>query len=416
MTEHSPLLWQVARAAGLSSGDAEDVLQTVWMRLLAHLDDIRTSAALTGWLVVTARREAWRVRAAGRRQVPAERRVPSTTLPDRSAGPQEQVIIDDQRRTLWVAIGQLPARCQELLRIIAFVPRPDYAAVAAELGMPVGSVGPPAAGAWPSSASCWAWTSRGALMTTSLGPRPSADAPLDDLDLALLDDIREMFQAADPMPADLPERIRFLLALRDLEIEVARLAASEELLVRAVRGAEQSRTITFDSDSLTIMIRIDANGDGTVRVDGWLAPPQRREIEMKTTPRIALSAAATSRGASPSPGCRGEPPSSWSGRRAGQNGAPVGGNAGARPVTAVWEAADRMPRAEALAPALARPGGAAGPRGARARPAGRQRGRPAVGARYVRAGLRQLGWAEDGGQPDARQVATRRITPWPPGC
>ena len=31
-------------------------------------------------------------------------------------------------------------------------------------------------------------------------------------------------------------------------------------------------------------------------------------------------------------------------------------------------------------------------------------GRPAVGARYVRAGLRQLGWAEDGNQADARQM------------
>ena len=31
-------------------------------------------------------------------------------------------------------------------------------------------------------------------------------------------------------------------------------------------------------------------------------------------------------------------------------------------------------------------------------------GRPAVGARYARAGLRHLGWTEDGTQPDARQV------------
>ena len=98
---------------------------------------------------------------------------------------------------------------------------------------------------------------------------------------ALLDEIRELFEAADPMPADLPERIRFSLALRDLEVEVARLAEEEQLAV-AARGTEQSRTVTFDSDSLTIMIRIDANQDGTARVDGWLAPPQRREIEMKT--------------------------------------------------------------------------------------------------------------------------------------
>jgi RNA polymerase sigma factor (sigma-70 family) len=141
VTEHSPLLWHVARAAGLSSGDAEDVMQTVWLRLLAHLDDIRTSTALTGWLVVTTRREAWRVRAAGRKQVPAGSEA-LDTLPDQGTGPQEQVLIDDQRRTMWVAIAQLSERCQELLRVVAFVPRPDYSAVAAELGMPIGSVGP----------------------------------------------------------------------------------------------------------------------------------------------------------------------------------------------------------------------------------------------------------------------------------
>ena len=141
VTELSPLLWQVARAAGLSSSDAEDVLQTVWMRLVAHLDDIHDSAALTGWLVTTTKREAWRVSAAGRRQLPADQEL-LAELPDQGPGSEEQVIIDDQRRALWVAIGRLSARCQELLRIIAFAPRPDYAAVAAALGMPIGSIGP----------------------------------------------------------------------------------------------------------------------------------------------------------------------------------------------------------------------------------------------------------------------------------
>jgi RNA polymerase sigma factor (sigma-70 family) len=137
----SPLLWQVARSAGLSSGDAEDVLQTVWMRLVAHLDDIHDSAALVGWLVTTAKREAWRVRATSRRLLPADRDL-LAELPDEGPGSEEQVILDDQRRRLWTAIGQLSARCQELLRIVAFAPRPDYAAVAAALGMPVGSIGP----------------------------------------------------------------------------------------------------------------------------------------------------------------------------------------------------------------------------------------------------------------------------------
>jgi RNA polymerase sigma factor (sigma-70 family) len=141
VTELTPLLWQVARAAGLTSADAEDVLQTVWLRLLSHLDGIRSPASLTAWLVITTKREAWRVRAAGRRHVPADQDW-LAALPDLGPGSEDQVIVDDQRRALWAAIGRLDRRCQELLRIIAFVPRPDYAAVAAKLGMRPGSVGP----------------------------------------------------------------------------------------------------------------------------------------------------------------------------------------------------------------------------------------------------------------------------------
>ena len=75
------------------------------------------------------------------------------------------------------------------------------------------------------------------------------------------------------MPAGLPERIGFFLALRDLEMEMARLGRGGPAVV-AARGAEQSQTITFESDSLTIMIRIDANRDGTVEsTGGW---PRRR--------------------------------------------------------------------------------------------------------------------------------------------
>jgi RNA polymerase sigma factor (sigma-70 family) len=141
VNELSPLLWQVARSAGLSQGDAEDVLQTVWMRLITHLDGIHDAGALTGWLVTTTKREAWRVRAAGRKQLPTDQDV-FADLPDKGPGSEEQVILEDQRRELWAAIGMLSRRCQELLRIMAFAPRSDYATVAAALDMRVGSIGP----------------------------------------------------------------------------------------------------------------------------------------------------------------------------------------------------------------------------------------------------------------------------------
>jgi len=135
------VLWHVARAAGLTSGDAEDVLQTVWTALVAHLGSVRDPAALIGWLVVTTRREAWRVRETGRRQLPADAEW-LTTVPDPGPGSEDLVISDEQRHALWTAVRQLSPRCQELIRIVAFVPRPDYQAVAAELGMPIGSIGP----------------------------------------------------------------------------------------------------------------------------------------------------------------------------------------------------------------------------------------------------------------------------------
>jgi hypothetical protein len=114
-------------------------------------------------------------------------------------------------------------------------------------------------------------------------PEDASGQQMDDFDFAILDRIRAIFEQVDPMPADLPERVRFALALRGLETEVARLVTEEDPRLAGARGAEQSRTVTFDSDSLSIVIRIGGNKSGSVRIDGWLAPPQRREIEMQTS-------------------------------------------------------------------------------------------------------------------------------------
>ena len=59
----TPLLWRVARAAGLESSSAEDVVQTVWLSLLRGAAGILDSRAVVKWLLTTARREAWRASA-----------------------------------------------------------------------------------------------------------------------------------------------------------------------------------------------------------------------------------------------------------------------------------------------------------------------------------------------------------------
>lgn len=108
----------------------------------------------------------------------------------------------------------------------------------------------------------------------------AGDRPEDTVVLSM---VRDLFEAVDPMPADLPERVRFALALRALEAEMAHFADAADEAALVARGTEESRTVTFDSDSLTIMIRVDSNPDGTARIDGWLAPPKPHEVEMRMT-------------------------------------------------------------------------------------------------------------------------------------
>jgi hypothetical protein len=113
---------------------------------------------------------------------------------------------------------------------------------------------------------------------------PGADGPMDDVDVAVLGELRELYGDLDPMSADLVDRIQFALALEDLDVEVFRASAesAEAGVLAGVRGAEETRTITFDSDSLTIMFSISPSGTAAVRLDGWLAPPAAHRVELRT--------------------------------------------------------------------------------------------------------------------------------------
>jgi RNA polymerase sigma factor (sigma-70 family) len=137
----TPILWHTARAQRLDSQAAEDVVQMSWLALVRSADAITDPQAVMQWLIVTVRREAWRtVKKTDRvepREFDREEIVgPASELPD------ELVLREEADGRLWQHIARLSERCRALLRVIAFADRPDYAAVATSLGMPVGSIGP----------------------------------------------------------------------------------------------------------------------------------------------------------------------------------------------------------------------------------------------------------------------------------
>lgn len=137
----TPVLWHVVRAYRLEQDVAEDVIQTTWLALVRKSSSILEPAAVGGWLTTTARREAWRVSGASARTMPVEDEELAVHVPAARSAESDAVENDESRR-LWSAIDALPERCQRLLRIVAFEDRPDYASLASELGMPIGSIGP----------------------------------------------------------------------------------------------------------------------------------------------------------------------------------------------------------------------------------------------------------------------------------
>jgi RNA polymerase sigma factor (sigma-70 family) len=137
----TPLLWHVVRAYGLDRALAEDVVQTTWLTLVRRHESITEPQAISGWLTMVARREAWRVGKLQRRADPTEAESLEPHLPARESA-EQTAATDDESRRLWLAVAQLNERCQRLLRIVAFEERPDYARIAQDMAMPIGSIGP----------------------------------------------------------------------------------------------------------------------------------------------------------------------------------------------------------------------------------------------------------------------------------
>lgn len=108
--------------------------------------------------------------------------------------------------------------------------------------------------------------------------------PMDQQDLDILGDLVDIYDALDPMPQMLPELVLFGLAISDLDAEVAKLVESELLSAGApgTRSVEHAKRVTFSSESLTVMISVEAQSDRSLRLDGWAAPGAHLRAELRT--------------------------------------------------------------------------------------------------------------------------------------
>ena len=59
---YGPLVLAVARRAGLSDADCEEVYQETWASLFQQLSTLRRPGSLVAWIARTAQRQSWFVR------------------------------------------------------------------------------------------------------------------------------------------------------------------------------------------------------------------------------------------------------------------------------------------------------------------------------------------------------------------
>lgn len=138
-----PLVWSVTRIYRLASHDAEDVSQTVWLRLVEHLTDIREPRALPKWIITTAKNESLRLIKAHRRTLPVDSLDDSAMAAEAGASEAEANLLRAERQqALRDGLAELAPRHRELLLLLVADPPISYGEISRLLDMRVGSIGP----------------------------------------------------------------------------------------------------------------------------------------------------------------------------------------------------------------------------------------------------------------------------------
>jgi len=142
------LVYGIATRSGLSSDEAEDVHQIVFVQVYRGLGLLDHPAAIRSWVATIARREAWRAARDRRRALdPQARDVdPGDAATILHAGPRAaDDPLERVERAFLVERGleRLDDRCRRLLHMLFYEePAPSYEETAERLDVPLGSVGP----------------------------------------------------------------------------------------------------------------------------------------------------------------------------------------------------------------------------------------------------------------------------------
>jgi hypothetical protein len=92
-------------------------------------------------------------------------------------------------------------------------------------------------------------------------------------------DLAEMYEAYDPMPAGLVEKVLVAIATDNLDTEYELLHLVERTQELAgARGSGEAWTLSFAGGPFSLLVRVSSLGKGQCRVDGWVTPPRPMDV------------------------------------------------------------------------------------------------------------------------------------------
>ena len=141
VTAMTPVLWHVVRAYGHDRQATEDVVPATWLGFVRLHRTIEDPQAVASWLITSARRGAadHAGSRAARRPCRTRRSRPGSPTWSR---PRPSPCSTTSPHASGARSASVDERCRRLLRVVAFMERPDYRSLSQELDMPVGSIGP----------------------------------------------------------------------------------------------------------------------------------------------------------------------------------------------------------------------------------------------------------------------------------
>ncbi|HEY0816930.1 MAG TPA: sigma-70 family RNA polymerase sigma factor [Pseudonocardia sp.] len=141
MERFEPAVSAVVSSYRLQEADARDVSQRTWMQMFEHHHKIREPEALGGWLRTTAKHECLRVLRDQQRAGPL---FDAGTMerPDTTVDVERLVVESEMVRQARGLLGNLPARSVTLISSLFREDPPCYSDLAADTGIPIGSIGP----------------------------------------------------------------------------------------------------------------------------------------------------------------------------------------------------------------------------------------------------------------------------------